>query len=139
MSPYIIYLFTLSIYFKRFIKLGATAPSQQSLQPPTLSPASGLCGGIYLAAAVAAGRLTLITTSPPRTPTKRISETSFSDKLLIYPPLLLLHFEPISSFSAVFVIYIFIYLLILTSISLQCCCRFVTFVLISPALTPSLA
>lgn len=31
--------------------------------------ASGLCGGIYLAAAVAAGRLTLITESPPRTPT----------------------------------------------------------------------
>lgn len=66
-GPYIIHLFTWSVYFglSNFSDSSFSAESSAS----DIIAASGLCGGIYLASAVAAGPLTLITKSPPRTPT----------------------------------------------------------------------
>lgn len=65
---------TLSIYLlDLFILNGLSNFSDSSFSAESsasdIIAASGLCGGIYLATAVAAGPLTLITKSPPRTPT----------------------------------------------------------------------
>lgn len=64
LSIYLLYLFILKS-LSNFSDSSFSAESSAS----DIIAASGLCGGIYLARAVAAGRLTLITKSPPRTPT----------------------------------------------------------------------
>lgn len=64
LSIYLLYLFILND-LSNFRDSSFLAESSAS----DIITVSGLCGGIYLASAVAAGRLTLITKSPPRTPT----------------------------------------------------------------------